>query len=153
MPSSNRTPTHPDLSPVTLSQLAIELDDAADEAGGAPLNHDQLVALARSRGKPISQYYAASLLASEPIPPQDAPVKLVFCAGMCQRYGALENLDRAADRLAERRHQGAPGFGIEVRQCLDRCDRAAVCELHTPGGASVVIEATPEKIDEALSTL
>ena len=147
MAPPTRSPTHEDVPPATLAKLGMDLDDAAETAGG-PITHEILVELAAERGKPVSQYYAAAVLATDVEIARQHELTLVFCAGTCQRWGALDCLDRAA----ERKEAGAP-IDLAVRSCLDRCDHAAVCEIRTPHGTTVVTEATPAKIDAAIDTL
>jgi hypothetical protein len=147
MPSPTRSPTHEDVPPATLAKLGLDLDDAAEAAGG-PLEHEALVELAAERGKPVSQYYAAAVLATDVELARHHELTLVFCAGTCQRWGALDCIDRAA----ERKEAGAP-IDLAVRTCLDRCEHAAVCEVRTPDGTTIVTEATPAKIDAAIDTL
>ncbi len=152
MPSPTRAPTHEDVPPSTLARLALDVDEALPEEG-APIEHDQLVELALERGKPVSQYYAATVLATDVAVAPHHPVTLVFCAGICQRWGALDCIDRAAERKDERAAKGLPGFDIAVRTCLDKCEHAAVVELRSPDGTSVITQATPAKIDEAIASL
>ena len=147
MPSPTRAPTHEDVPPATLAKLGLDLDEAF-EAAGAPLEHDTLVELATDRGKPVSQYYAAAVLATDVELAARHDVTLVFCAGVCQRWGALDCIDRAAEHV----ERGAK-LDIAVRQCLDKCEHAAVCEIRTPGGTVVLTQATPAKIDAALAEL
>jgi hypothetical protein len=147
MPSPTRSPTHEDVPPATLAKLGLDLDEAF-EAAGAPLEHDVLVELATDRGKPVSQYYAAAVLATDVELAAHHDTALVFCAGVCQRWGALDCIDRAAERK-----EAGGRFDIAVRQCLDRCEHAAVCEIRTPDGTVVLTQATPAKVDEALAQL
>jgi hypothetical protein len=151
MPSPNRSPTHEDVPPAVLAKLALDLDEAVDENGGAPLPHATLVDLAGDRGKPVSQYYAASVLATDVEIAATHPVTMVFCAGVCQRWGALDCVDHAAARREERAAAGQPLFDIAVRTCLDKCEHAPVCELRTPDGTSTISQTTSAKIDEALA--
>jgi hypothetical protein len=151
MPSPNRSPTHEDVAPAVLAKLALDLDEAVEENDGAPLAHATLVELAGDRGKPVSQYYAASVLATDVEVAATHPVTLVFCAGVCQRWGALDCVDHAALRLEERAAAGRPGFDIAVRTCLDKCEHAPVCEVRTPDGTSTITQASAAKIDEALA--
>jgi NADH:ubiquinone oxidoreductase subunit E len=153
MPSPTRSPTHEDVPPATLAKLGLDLDEALEEAGADALPHDKLVELAGDRGKPVSQYYAASVLATDVAVAPAHDVTLVFCAGVCQRWGALDCIDRAAERLEERTAKGQRGFDIAVRTCLDKCEHAPVCEIRTPDGTSVITQASPAKIDTALAEL
>ncbi|HTJ44639.1 MAG TPA: hypothetical protein VL463_21185 [Kofleriaceae bacterium] len=145
MPSPTRSPTHEDVPPATLAKLGLDLDDASN---GDAIEHETIVELAAERGKPVSQYYAASVLATDVAIAAHHVVTLVFCAGVCQRWGALDCIDRAA----ERKEAGAK-IDIAVRQCLDKCEHAAVCEIRTPDGTTVLTQSSPAKIDAALAEL
>jgi NADH:ubiquinone oxidoreductase subunit E len=147
MGSPTRSPTHDDVPPATLAKLGLELDEVFEETG-APIAHDTIALLATDRGKPVSQYYAAAVLATDVELAARHDVSLVFCAGVCQRWGALDCIDRAAEHV----EKGAK-LDIAVRQCLDRCEHAAVCEVRTPDGTSVITQATPAKIDAAVAEL
>ena len=74
------------------------------------------------------------------------PIQLVVCAGKCQSWGALDVIDRAAEIWEK-----APRFDLVTRQCLDRCDQAAVCELRTPDGTVVLTQATADTVAAALA--
>ncbi len=147
MGSPTRSPTHDDVPPATLAKLGLELDEIFEETG-APVEHAAIVELATDRGKPVSHYYAAAVLASDVELATRHDVALVFCAGVCQRWGALDCIDRAAEHV----ERGAK-LDIAVRQCLDRCEHAAVCEVRTRDGTSVITQASPAKIDEVLSSI
>lgn len=148
MPSPTRSPTHEDVPAATLAKLGLDLDEAVEANGGAPLEHETIAELAGERGKPVSQYYAASVLATDVELAKRHDVTLVFCAGVCQRWGALDCIDRAAERK-----EAGGRFDLAVRTCLDKCEHAAVCEVRTPDGTSVITQATPAKIDEAIDTI
>jgi NADH:ubiquinone oxidoreductase subunit E len=145
-----RSPTHEDVSPATLARLGLDLEDAADDA---PLTPEQILDLAAERGKSVGEYYAAAVLAADVELAATRPIQLVFCAGTCQRWGAIACIERAVERWDARRETGDPGFDVVARKCLDRCDHAAVCEIRTPDGVSVLTETTPAKVDEALAQL
>jgi NADH:ubiquinone oxidoreductase subunit E len=138
-----RSPTHRDIDFARLASLGNEVEEVAEEG---PLTPDRVIDLARDRGRPPSHYFAAAVLAAEVELPASKPVQVVVCAGKCQSWGALDLLDRAAE-LWERQ----PGFDIVPRQCLDRCEHAAVCEVRGPGGAAVLTRATPDQLEAALA--
>ena len=146
MPS--RSPTHRDIEFGKLAGLGMDVEEIAD---GEPVTARQLLDLALERGKPVSHYYAAAVLATDVELATGAPIQAVFCAGKCQQWGALDCIDRAADLWERRAAKGEPGFDIVTRQCLDRCERAAVCEIRTPDGTAVITEATDAKVEQALT--
>ncbi len=139
-----RSPTHADVDPARLASMGLELEEIAD---GETVALAALIELAEDRGRPASHYLAALPLATELR--LEAPGGLVVrvCAGTCQRYGALELLDRLAPRAA------GEGFSIAPVACLDRCDQAPACEVHGAHGQLVLAPATPASLDEALREL
>ena len=148
MSSFTRSPTHAEVPSTTTAKLALALEDASDN-GGSSLAHGDLLAVARESGERISHCYAASLLADVKLS-EASPVQLVFCVGACQRWGALDCIDHAAERLHELTAKGRPHFDIRVRQCLERCEKAAVCEVRTPEGTQVLTETDASKLDGVL---
>ena len=142
-----RSPTHRDIEFGKLAPLGIEVEEAAD---GEPIGPDKLLEIAQDRGRPVSHYVAAAVLAAEVEQVSAHPVQAVFCAGKCQSWGALDCIDRAAEIWEQRRDAGKPLFDLIGRQCLDRCEHAAVCEIRTPDGTAVITTATPAKVAAAL---
>lgn len=141
-----RSPTHADVEPSRLAAMGLELEEIAEgEAVALPA----LTELAEDRGRPPSHYLAAIPLATELR--LEAPGKLVVrvCAGTCQRYGALELLDRLAPRAAA----AGAAFSIAPVACLDRCDQAPACEVHGDHGQLVLAPATAAALDDALGSL
>ena len=96
------------------------------------------------RGRPPSHYIAAIPLATELRLAGKAPVTIRVCAGNCQRYGALDLLDH----LVEKKN-----ITIAPVTCLDRCDQAPACEIHSASGQLVLAPATTENLDEAIAGL
>lgn len=143
--SPNRSPTHKDIEPARLARLGLDVEELAE---GGPITPDRVLGLSAEQGKEPSQYYAAIALATELELPT-APVTAVFCVGVCQGWGALDLVDRAAEVWEQRKG----GFAIGVRSCLDRCENAPACELRTPDGTAVLAPATPDKLAAALNEL
>ncbi|HEU0029357.1 MAG TPA: hypothetical protein VFQ53_01905 [Kofleriaceae bacterium] len=141
-----RSPTHEDIELRRLSSMGLELEEIAD---GDVVPLAALVELAEDRGRPPSHYLAAIPLATElRVAPTGAKLVARVCAGTCQRWGALDLLDRLVERVER-------GAAIEIAPvtCLDRCDQAPACELHGDHGVLVLAPATRESLDEALTTL
>jgi hypothetical protein len=137
-----RSTTHRDIEFHKLASLGLEVEEEAD---GKPLEAAQLLQLASDRGRPPSHYYAAAVLAAEVELVTTHPIQAVFCAGKCQSWGALDCIDHAIE-LREKHGK----FDVLVRQCLDKCEHAAVCEIRTPDGTVTILQATPKKVEEAL---
>jgi hypothetical protein len=144
-----RSPTHLEIDFHKLAGLGMDVEDIGADG---PVTPAAMIELAADRGKPVSHYYAAAALASDVEQAREHPVALVFCAGKCQSWGALDCIDRAADRWEARRDRKQPLFDIVAVKCFDRCNEAAVCEVRTPDGTAVLTRATPAMIDDALST-
>jgi len=145
----SRSPTHREIEFSKLAGLGMDVEETA---AGEPLTIEQILDLAADRGKPASHYYAAAVLAADVELVVREPVQLVFCAGKCQSWGALDCIERAVERWETRRDKGLPRFDVLTRKCLDRCVDAAVCEIRTPDGTAVIVQATPAKVDEAIDT-
>lgn len=138
-----RSPTHREVEPARLAALGLEVEDLAD---GAPIGVAALRDLAQDRGRPVSHFYAGATLGADVELEVVHPVQLVACVGKCQSYGALDIIDAAAEF-----HERRPRFDLVTRQCLDRCDEAAVCELRTPDGTVTLTRATPDTVAAALA--
>jgi hypothetical protein len=145
----SRSATHLEIEFAKLARLGMDVEEIA---GDGPLDVAAMTELAADNGKLVSHYYAAAALASDVELSSQRPVQLVFCAGKCQSWGALDCLDHAADRWEARRDRGQPLFDIVAKKCLDRCADAAVFEVRTPDGTATVTRATPALVDEALAT-
>jgi NADH:ubiquinone oxidoreductase subunit E len=134
-----------------LAGLGLDLEDIADDG---VVKLERLVELAEDLGKPPSHYLAGLVLASELVlDGGTGTVTVTACAGKCQSWGALDCLDRAVERWTERRAAKRPGFVLAVKQCLDRCEHAAVVIVDSPDGTLVVEQASAAKLDEALAGL
>ena len=142
-----RSPTHREIEFNKLAALTVEVDDLAE---GEPITPAQMIELAQDRGRPVSHYYAAAALGADVELAVEHPVQAVFCAGKCQSWGALDNIDQAAEIWEQRRDKKLPLFDLVTRSCLDRCADAAVCEIRTPDGTAVLTKATPEQVAAAL---
>lgn len=139
-----RSPTHEDIDLGRLAAMGLELEEIAD---GETVPLPALIELAEDRGRPASHYLAAIPLATELRLAGAAPVTIKVCAGTCQRWGALDLLDHLVDHAAKGRIALAPVT------CLDRCDLAPACEIHSPNGQLVVAPATAATVDEAINAL
>jgi len=138
----NRSTTHRDIEMSRLAGLGMEVEELAEEG---PLSPGRVIAHAEEQGKPASHYYVATALATEVELPTE-PVMAVFCAGKCQSWGALDCIDAAANAWEKL----GGGFGIGVRQCLDKCFDAPVCEIRTPDGTATLLRAKAADVTAAL---
>ena len=153
MKTPTRSPTHADIELSRLSSMGLELDELAEECGGGgdTLQLTAIVELAEDRGRPASHYLAALAAATElrVAPPDDARVTVRACVGNCQRWGALDLVSHFVDRIAARH----PRVALAPVACLDRCDAAPACELHSADGKLVLAPATASALDEAIASL
>jgi NADH:ubiquinone oxidoreductase subunit E len=142
-----RSVTHEDIELGKLAALGLDVEEVAD---GERVTLAALIELAEEQGRPVSHFLAAIPLATELqlAPTPSAKLAVRVCAGTCQRWGALDLLDHLAAR-AER----TATFSIAPVTCLDRCDLAPACELHSPDGTVVLAPATAAALDEAIDTL
>lgn len=138
-----RSPTHREVEPARLAALGLEVEELAD---GQPVSLEALLELARDRGRPVSHYFAGATLGADVEVAVSHPVQVVACVGKCQQWGALDVIDRVADEWEK-----SPRFDLSTRQCLDRCDQAAVCEIRGPDGNIVLTRATPDTVVAALA--
>jgi NADH:ubiquinone oxidoreductase subunit E len=136
-----RSPTHEEIDPTRLASIGLELEEIAD---GEEIPLPALVELAEDRGRPASHYIAAIPLATELRLAGKAPVSVRVCAGNCQRYGALDLLDHLVEKS---------GIAIVPVTCLDRCDQAPACEVHSASGQLVLAPASKGSLDEAIAGL
>jgi NADH:ubiquinone oxidoreductase subunit E len=141
----SRSPTHLDVDLGKLAALGLEVEELAEDG---VIALPQVIELAEDRGKPVSHYLAALALSEDArLAANPGPIVKV-CAGSCQQWGALDLLERLATRCAR-----AATFTIVPVSCLDRCDRAAAVVIESADGTLVLEEATPAKLDEALTAL
>ncbi len=138
----NRSTTHRDIEMTRLAGLGMEVEELAESG---PLTPSRVIALAEEQGKPPSHYYVAVALATELELPSE-PITAVFCAGKCQSWGALDCIDAAATAWEKL----GGGFAIGVRQCLDKCFDAPVCEIRTPDGTATLLRAKAADVTTAL---
>jgi hypothetical protein len=142
-----RSPTHEEIEIPRLASMGLEVEEIAD---GDTVGIPALVELAEDRGRPTSHYLAAIPLGTELRVASLAPLTVRVCAGNCQRYGALDLLDRLVDRW---QLTDGTKFDIAPMTCLDRCDLAPACELHGAHGVLVIAPATIETVTEAIDSL
>jgi NADH:ubiquinone oxidoreductase subunit E len=138
-----RSPTHEDVPIGRLSSMGLELEEIASDD---VVDITALAELAEDRGRPASHYIAAVSLATELQIGPPAPVSVRVCVGVCQRYGALDNLDHLVARASK-------GFVIVPVSCLDQCDKAPACEIDGAHGKLMIAPTTPANLDEALDEL
>jgi NADH:ubiquinone oxidoreductase subunit E len=142
-----RSPTHEEVEIPRLASMGLELEDIAEDD---EVQLSALVELAEDRGRQPSHYIAAIPLATELQLAGKAPVTLRVCAGNCQRYGALDLLDRLVEKWVD---SAGRTFSIAPVTCLDRCDQAPACEVDSADGKLVLAPATKASLDEALDSL
>lgn len=149
-----REPTHKALDHRRMMNLGLAAEDAAsdaDEGEGQSITCDAIDELALEEGVDAGYLYAAIAVTTELQVAREHDVAFIACGGNCQHWGALECLERLATLRQQRIDDGAPGFDIQARQCLDKCEQAPVVTLHTTSGTAVIERANKKKIDEAVA--
>jgi len=144
-----RAPTHTPLDTTRLMKLAGELEDAAEDG---EISAELIDELAEDNGASREHYYAALPLTDLELASAEGMPSFVVCVGGCQGWGALPCVGALLDARDDCTADG-PTFVVRVKSCLDRCDKAAVVEVHTSAGMAVVTEATPDALREAVDTL
>lgn len=144
-----RPPTHKPLSLDRLTRMVGEVTEIADDGA---VTAEALEDLAAERGVDVAELYAG-LAHTELSLAREHQVRFLVCAGGCQEWGALENIEHLVDVRRERIDDGRPAFDVIPRQCLDTCANAASVVVHAPGGKAMIPEATPEALDEAIEAL
>lgn len=144
-----RPPTHQSLPLDRLTRLVTEIESIA-EAG--VITAEALEDLAAERGVNVSELYAAVAF-TENAMKREHQVRFLVCAGGCQEWGALVNIEHLAGLREARVEAGRPAFDIIPRQCLDTCMNAASVVAHAPAGKAMIPEATPQALDEAIEAL
>ncbi|MBT8496487.1 MAG: hypothetical protein KJO07_25795 [Deltaproteobacteria bacterium] len=139
-----RAPTH---TPVELGKLMKLAGDLEDIASDGRVREDDLLELAEDNGISPELYYAALPVADMEVG-SEAPAQFVVCVGGCQGWGSLECIERLLDDRDDTNR-----YAIGVRECLDRCERAAVVEVRSKDGTAVLTEASPEQVAEAARAL
>lgn len=149
MKTPTRSPTHADVDMSRLAAMGLEVEEIAEPSaeGTQEVTLPALIELAEDRGRPVSHYLAAIPLGEDVKVAGTGPV-LKVCAGSCQQWGALDMLEHVVERW--QRH---PSFRLMPVECLDRCDQAPACELHSDHGQLVLAPATKAMLDEALEAL
>jgi hypothetical protein len=149
MKTPTRSPTHADVDMSRLAAMGLEVEEIAipSAEGAQEVTLPALIELAEDRGRPVSHYLAAIPLGEDVKVAGTGPV-LKVCAGSCQQWGALDMLEHVVERW--QRH---PSFRLMPVECLDRCDQAPACELHSDHGQLVLAPATKATLDEALEAL
>lgn len=144
-----RPPTHQPLSLDRLTRLVTEVESIAEQG---VVTAEALEDLAAERGVDVSELYAALAFTENSIK-REHQVRFLVCAGGCQEWGALVNIEHLSDVRRERIDAGRPGFDIIPRQCLDTCMNAASVVVHAPAGKAMVPEATPQALDEMIAAV
>lgn len=149
----SRAPTHTELDMARMMRLAGELEDALAERGETALSPALVEDIAAELGVRESHLYVAAATMSTIPCASEADVVIELCVGNCQKWGAVELLERALDFDGRRRANGDAGLAVVARSCLDRCADAAVIRIRTPDGIAGLTSATLASLDEALALL
>jgi NADH:ubiquinone oxidoreductase subunit E len=153
-PKTSREPTHQVVDFDRSIRIAGDVEAALAERGAQALTPELVEEIADELGVRASHIYAAMAMMTKVPCAADADVRVELCVGNCQKWGALELLDRVLDVHGQQRaDHGEASFGVVARSCLDRCADAAVVLIHTPDGTAGITAATVAALDEALAQL
>ena len=154
--SPNRPTTHAELDMGRMMQIAGELGELLEEHEAEALTPALVEEIAEELGVRESHVYVAAATMSEIPCHAEAPVQLSLCVGNCQKWGAVELLERVLDVHGRQRASSGDedgGFDVVVKSCLDRCVDAPVVLIRTPEGMAGLAPASLGKLDEALREL
>lgn len=151
-PRPTRPATHATLDLDRLMKLGVAVEDAAEDADSEVVTQDLIDELAADLGESCSNLYAAAAMTTDLEFDRAQPVSFVFCAGGCQGWGALDNMELMLDIRRERAEAGLPVFNVLAKNCLDRCQHAPAVLMTSPAGAALLTEVTREKLIEAVES-
>lgn len=149
----SRAPTHGELDAARMMRIVGDLEDALADRGEASLSPALVEDIAAELGVRESHLYVAAATMSEIACKSGAAIEFELCVGNCQKWGAVELLERVLEADAVRRCADRPGFGVIARSCLDRCADAPVVRLRTPDATAGLAPASIERLDETLAEL
>ena len=134
-----------------MMNLGLAAEEAVEDADDEAITCDAIDELALEEGVDAGYIYAAIAVTTEVQVAREHDVAFIACGGNCQHWGALECLEHLATVRQQRIDDGLPGFDIQARKCLDRCEQAPVITMHTGSGTAVIEHASKKTIDEALA--
>jgi NADH:ubiquinone oxidoreductase subunit E len=146
----DRPPTHTELDAARMMRVANDLEEDLAMRGEDALSPELVEEIAAEHGIRESHFYVAAATWSQIPCAGGAEIEFTMCVGNCQKWGAVELLERVLDVDGRRRADGKPGFGIVAKACLDRCGDAPVVLIRTPDGTAGLAPATLASLDEAL---
>ena len=125
-----------------LVNLAVQIEEAFEMAGAETLTPALAAEIAADVGAHV---YAAVALMTEIACDASAPVRFEVCVGGCQQWGAMDLVKHLVKRRGD-----DDGYGIVAKNCLDKCEHAAMVFVQTPDGRAGIPSATTAKLDEAI---
>lgn len=149
LPTFGPTPTH---APLPVQQLEPLVRDLMSKAQ-AELTHAAMAEVADAAGVPASHAYVAAGMAPTVRFEREHDIAFVVCSGGCQRFGALELLEKLLEVRDRRLAASEPAFDVHTRGCLNGCFHAPLVQVQTPEGVGHLAKATPANIEEALASL
>lgn len=149
LPTFGPTPTH---TPLTMQEVEPLVNELMSRAG-SDLTAAVLAEVAEGAGVPSSHAYVAAAMAPMVQFGREHEVAFVVCSGGCQRFGALDLIDKLLAARDERIEAGKPAFDVHTRDCLNGCLHAPLVQVQTPAGAGHLAKANAETLDEALATV
>ena len=149
----SREATHPVIDAARLMDIANQVDEMMADMGESELTPELVQDLADDIGTRESFVYAAVAAFSHLPCDASDELRVSMCVGNCQRFGALELLDKVLSVHGKRRFEGKASFGINVLSCMDRCDEGPIVKFQTPDGVAGMTLVSMEDLDEQLGLL
>jgi NADH:ubiquinone oxidoreductase subunit E len=148
-----REATHPVLDVSRLMDIAGQVDEMMADMGESELTPELVQDLADDIGTRESFVYAAVAAFSDLACDASDELRVSMCVGNCQRFGALELLDKVLAVNGKRRFEGKPNFGVTALSCMDRCDDGPIVRFHTPDGVAGMTLVSMDDLEEQLGLL
>ncbi|HUH04324.1 MAG TPA: hypothetical protein VML75_20145 [Kofleriaceae bacterium] len=149
-PRPSHPATHATLDLDRLMKLGVAVEDAAEDTDSELVTPVLIDQLAEDLGERCANLYAAAAMTTDLEFDRQHPVTFVFCAGGCQGWGALDNMELLLDLRRDRAEAGLPVFNVLAKNCLDRCQHAPAVMMTSPDGTALLTEVTREKLIEAV---
>jgi NADH:ubiquinone oxidoreductase subunit E len=143
----SRSPTHRSLEHQKMLNLGLAVEEAAD---GEPITAEAIDELALEQGVDASHLYAAAAVTTDVEFAREHEIAFVACGGVCQNWGALECIEHLVELRQERLDGGKPGFDIQAKSCLDKCEHAPAVMVVTPDGSALIARAGKDSLRQAV---
>jgi NADH:ubiquinone oxidoreductase subunit E len=142
--------THKAMPMDKLMRLSGDVEDLGEDGFVTAEAIDDLSA---DQGVPREKLYAGLGMSGGVQLKLESKIQIAVCTGGCQEYGALECVSELLDIREDLLEEDAEAFDLVPKNCLNRCESAAVIELRTPDGTAVLASATPQLVRKTVEEL